>query len=313
MKKDWIWFAGLALCIVLIIPWSILHWEKKKSSEIGIQIRVLMPGGDVERIPLEKYLIGVVAGEMPANFEVEALKAQAITARTYAIKQVIKNKSNDKSYDVDTTVQTQVWLSEQMMRKKWGWLNYWRYYRKLESAVKETSGLVLVYHDEYIDAYYHSSSGRKPTEKAEEVWSMSRPYLQNVNSEEDNPLRYVKKFSFSPQEISMILGIKETIDHLSPKDFSILAKTAAGRAKTVRVLGKVYPASQLRMKLGLSSTDIEWAIQPKQLTITAYGNGHAVGMSQWGANNLAQKGMKVEAILNHYYPGTKISMIKQNK
>lgn len=306
MKKDWIWLIVLSLCIVLIIPWSVLRWQKERVIMNDVEIRVLMPAGEVVKLQLEEYLVGVVAAEMPAEFELEALKAQAVAARTYAAKRLSQSNLPDGGYDVDTTVQTQAWLSDKQMRDKWGWLNYWRYRDKLNKAVTGTRSLVLVANGDYIEAVYHSSSGRKPTERSEEVWSSPHPYLQNVSSGEENLQRYVKSFSFTPQELCNKLGIMTPPRTLTSGDFQVLDKTAVGRAKSVRVLGKVYPATQLRTLLGLSSTDIEWVVQPERFTLTTYGNGHAVGMSQWGANDLAKKKLKVDEILSHYYPGTKL-------
>jgi len=313
MKKEWVWLIVLSLCIVLIIPWSILRWQKSSVIKDDVQIRVLMPNGAVEKLPLEEYLLGVVAAEMPASFEVEALKAQAIAARTYAAKRLNHSNLPDVGYDVDTTTQTQAWQSDQQMRDKWGWLNYWTYKSKLNKAVSGTRGLVLVANGDYIDAFYHSSSGRKPTERSEDVWSSPRTYLQNVSSGEDNLQRFVKNFSFTSQELYKKLGITGTPRALSAGDFQVLVKTSVGRAKSVKVLGKVYTATQLRTLLGLSSTDIEWAVTPERLTITSYGNGHAVGMSQYGANDLAKKAMKVDEILLHYYPGTTLIALGYKK
>lgn len=309
MKKDWIWLIVLSLCIVFVIPWSVLRWHKEKVTTGDVQIRILMPNGGVVKLPLEDYLLGVVAAEMPAEFEVEALKAQAVAARTYAAKRIGQSSLPDVGYDVDTTVQTQAWLSDTQMRSNWGWLNYWRYRSKLQKAVLGTRGMVLVFNGEYIEALYHSSSGRKPTERSEEVWSSSRPYLQNVSSGEENLQRYVKSLTYTTQELYKKLGLKESPRSLNSGDFQVLGRTSAGRVKSVRVLGKVYPATELRTLLGLSSTDIEWDILPDRLVITTYGNGHAVGMSQWGANDLAKKNSKVEGILVHYYPGTKLTML----
>lgn len=307
MKREWLWLIGLSLCIVVVIPWSIVRWHKANQKIEDVDIRVLMPNGQVKTLFLEDYLLGVVAAEMPAEFESEALKAQAIAARTYAAKRISQNSKNaNTNYDVDTTVQTQAWLSDTQMKSNWGWLNYWRYRSKIEKAVKATSGLLLVAKGEYIDALYHSSSGRRPTERSEEVWSSAREYLQNVSSGEENPLRYVKTISFTPQELYKKLGKKEVIRPFTSGDFQILSRTTVGRAKQVRVLGKDYAASQFRSILGLASTDIEWVVQPEQVVITTYGNGHAVGMSQWGANDLAKKGKKVEEILTHFYPGAKL-------
>ena len=310
MKKEWIWLIALSLCVVLVIPWSILRWQKEKIITNDVQIRVLMPNGRIVKLALEDYLLGVVAAEMPAEFEMEALKAQAIAARTYALKRLSLKDPLDGGYDVDTTVQTQAWLSDAQMRDKWGWLYYWQYRGKLQRAVNGTLGMVLVNNGEYIEAFYHSSSGRKPTERSEEVWSSPRPYLQNVSSGEDNLQRYVKSNSYTPEELYKKLGFKESPRSLTLSDVQILGRTAVGRAKSVRVLGKVYQATQLRTLLGLPSTDIEWVIQPNCLIITTYGNGHAVGMSQWGANDLAKKSKKVEEILAHYYPSTKLMALE---
>lgn len=311
MKKEWIWLSVLSLCIVLIIPWSIVRWQKEDTTKVNIQIRVLMPDGGIETLPMEEYLVGVVAAEMPAEFELEALKAQAIAARTYAAKRLSKGNTPDTGYDVDTTILTQAWLSDTQMKTKWGWLNYLKYRSRLQKAVKESNNKVLVYNGEYLDAFYYSSSGRKATERSEDVWSSPRPYLQNVTSEEDDLQRYVKSMSFTAQELSKKLGIEEITQPLTEEDFQILSRTTAGRARTVRVLEKVYLATQLRTLLGLPSTDIEMTLQSDQLTITAFGNGHAVGMSQWGANDMAKKSIKAEEILAHFYPGSKIMALGQ--
>lgn len=310
MKKDWIWLIALSLCIVFVIPWSVVRWHKEKIINDDQEIRVLMPDKEIVRLPLEKYLVGVVAAEMPAEFELEALKAQAVAARTYAAKRLEQKNSGDVGYDVDTTVQTQAWLSDAKQRENWGLFNYWRYRNKIEKAVQETRGLILTFNGQYIEALYHSSSGRKATERSEEVWSSSRPYLQNVNSGEENQQRYIKKYVYTTQELCKKLGLKELSRSLSAGDFQITDRTSVGRAKNLRVLGKMFPATQLRSLLGFSSTDIEYSIQADRLTITSYGNGHAVGMSQWGANDLAKKSYKAEEILNHYFPGTKIGGIK---
>jgi stage II sporulation protein D len=313
MRKEWIWFIVLSLCIALVIPFSVMRWQKEHVMTDDVEIRMLMPNGGVEKLQLEDYLLGVVAAEMPAEFEVEALKAQAVAARTYAAKRLDKGISRDSGYDVDTTVKTQAWLSDKQMKANWGWLNYWRYRDKLKKAVSGTRGMVLMSNGDYIEAAYHSSSGRKPTERSEDVWSSSCAYLQNVSSGEENLQRYVKNFSFTSKELYKKLGIKDRAQALTSKDFKVLVKTSVGRAQSVQVLGKVYKATQLRTLLGLLSTDLEWVIEPDRLTITTYGNGHAVGMSQWGANDLAKNNLEAQEILIHYYPGTKLMELGYKK
>lgn len=306
MKKEWLWLIALSLCVALAIPWSILGWQKEKITANDVPIRVLLSDGKVKEFQLEDYLVGVVAAEMPVEFAQDALKAQAIAARTFAAKRLSQRNSSDCGYDVDTTVHTQAWLSDDQLKIKWGWLNYWRYRSRVQKVVAGTRGLVLVVNGDYIDAFYHSSSGRKPTERSEDVWSSPRSYLENVSSGEDKPDRYVKSFSFTPSELFKKFGLQKSPRSLTAGDIQIKSRTAAGRAKTVRLLGKEYAATELRTLLGLPSTDIEWVVRPESLTITAYGNGHALGMSQWGANDMAKKGKTYEEILAHFYPGTKI-------
>lgn len=304
MKKEWVTILILSVIIVLLIPWTILRWQKEPTEDF--KIRVKMPNGQVETLPLEEYLVGVVAAEMPAEFHPEALAAQAVAARTFAAKRLSQRPVPDLGYDVDTTVATQAWISESQMREKWGWFAYLRYHGRIVKAVTDTKGKVLVANGQYIDAFYHSSSGRKPTERAEDVWSSSRPYLQNVASGEKDLYRFVKSYTFTPSVLAQKLGVPETSKTLTGSDFTILSQTATGRAKTVRVLGRIYSAAQLRTLLGLASTDMEVTIQPNELLIKTYGNGHGVGMSQYGANDLGERGKTYEEILEHFYPGTKL-------
>lgn len=309
MKREWLWIIVLSVCIVAILPWTALHWHKKPAGDY--QIRALMPDGKVDKLPLEEYLIGVVAAEMPAEFKAEALKAQAVAARTYAAKRLSHVPVPDPGYDVDTTVLTQAWLSDKQMRTKWGLVGYWRYRARIAKAVEGTGGQVLVANGEYIDAFFYSSSGRKPTERSEDVWSEARPYLQNVSSGEENPERFVKKFTFSVQELAQKLNLSQVPTNISTADVKVVSRTTTGRVRTLTLLGRTYAATQLRTLLGLASTDIEWSVAPGQITFTTYGNGHAVGMSQYGANDLAQKGQRYEEILAHFYPGTKILTISK--
>lgn len=306
MKKEWVKLALLSLCILLLLPWSILRWQQPETPASDFQVRVKMPGGEIEKMPLEEYLVGVVAAEMPATFETEALKAQAVAARTYAARRISQVNLPDKGYDLDTTVNTQSWLSEGQMRQKWGWFSYWYYHSRIQNAVIGTKGFVLVADGEYIDAFYHSSSGRKPTEKPEEVWSTSRPYLNNVNSGEENPLRFVKITSYTPEELYHKLSLPEQPKNFSSTDYQVLSKTTTGRIKSVKLLGYTYLATDLRKLLGLASTDMEWHVELQKITITTYGNGHAVGMSQYGANGLAKKGKTYKEILGYYYQGAKL-------
>jgi stage II sporulation protein D len=306
LKKEWVPILILTVVIIILFPWTILRWQNGQEVSDDFQIRVKMPDGKIEKLPLEEYLVGVVAAEMPAEFHEEALKSQAVAARTFAAKKISQRPVPDPGYDVDTTVATQAWISESQMRDKWGWLGYWRYHGRIEKSVTSTRGQVLITSGQYIDAFYHSSTGRKPTERAEDVWSSSRPYLQNVSSGEKEPNRYIKNYSFTPNTLYQKVGISGVAKPFTSTDFVILSETATGRVKTVRVLGKNYSGAQLRTLLGLASTDIEVVIQAEEIQIKTYGNGHAVGMSQYGANDLGKSGKTYEEILEHFYPGTKL-------
>lgn len=309
MKKEWITILVLSLIIILLLPWTVNRWTKRETTDGNLTIRVKMPSGEIETLPLEEYLVGVVAEEMPAEFNKEALKAQAVAARTYAVKRINQKANPDPGYDVDTTVLTQAWLSDSQMKAKWGWWGYWRYQGKMADAVQETKGQVLVANGEYIDAFYHSSSGRKTTERAEDVWSTSRAYLKNVDSEEKNPIRFIKNYEFTSSVLYQKLGITGLAKKLSSSDFVVTSQTAAGRPKNVRILGKTYTAVQLRTLLGLASTDMEFSIKPEEIQIKTYGYGHAVGMSQYGANDMGNGGSTYLDILKHFYPGTQLYSI----
>lgn len=311
-RKEWLWLFLLVIIIILLLPWSIIRWHKNGSYTKDIVIRVKTEEGKTLELPLEEYLIGVVAAEMPAEFEEEALKAQAVAARTYAVKLISKSQVKDVGYDIDTTVKTQAWLSDKQLREKWGLLSYWRMWAKVKKAVNTTKGKVLVYNGEYIDAFYHSSSGRKPTELPEEVWGGSaQACFQNVGSGEENPLRFKKQVSFSTNELSGKLGLAKLPKALNHDDFKLLSRTKTGRIRSVSILGKIYLATQIRTLLGLASTDFEWLVKSDQITFTTYGYGHAVGMSQYGANDLAKQKYTYVKILEHFYPGVKLITVKQ--
>ncbi len=316
MHKPLVVFISIAIVIIVLIPMILVNWHKAKVNpkERYIGIRVLQENGEVETVDLEDYLVGVVAAEMPASFDAEALKAQAVAARTYAVKRLVQSASQDQGYDVDTTQKTQAWISETAMKAKWGVLSFLPNKLKVEKAVQDTKGLVLTYQGSYVQAFYFSSAGRLPTERAEEVWGMPLPYLTNADAEEDDPNKFVSSTYFTPDELDTKLGTglsKKT--HISAADVRVVEKTSAGRAKTLKVGNKAIQATVFRTALGLKSTDFTIELDNNEIKITTFGNGHAVGMSQYGANSLAKKGEKFADILQHYYPGATILNINQRQ
>lgn len=313
MNKVYKKYAALLVAILLltvIIPALISRCSiKEKGQYQDISIKVLMPDQTIEEMTLEEYLIGVVAAEMPAEFELEALKAQAVAARTYAYKKITAEPKQEQAYDLDTTVQTQAWSSKKELYQRWGLIDYWNYYGKIKQAVQATRDQIVTYNGKEIDAVFHSSCGRLPTECSGDVWQTDIEYLKNVDSGEKEPVRFVKNITFDKRSFLDLLGFPAGLI-LDQDDIAILERSRAGRIKTLAVLGRVYKGTDFRAKLKLPSTDFEWSIQQDKIEFMIFGNGHGVGMSQYGANDLAKEGLTYSQILAHYYPGTELQPIE---
>lgn len=260
------------------------------------KVTIYRSNGTVLTLSMNDYLIGVVASEMPASFPVEALKAQAIVARTYASK---KLKSGEVLTD---DVSTQVYKDESYFRSVWK-KDFDFYYSKIRQAVLETDGMTVQYQGDYIEAIYHSTSNGK-TEDAISVWGNSVPYLKSVNSVwdqyADTYLRTVEK------DLSTVLQIFG-IDFQEPFTMEVLSRNESGRISSIRVGNQSYTGVQFRNLLGLRSADFDIEIQDGKLLITTRGYGHGVGMSQYGAKGMAESGYSCLQILSHYYPGTLVT------
>ena len=247
-------------------------------------------------IPLETYLIGVVSGEMPALYNIEALKAQAVAARTYTIQLL---ESQDRIHD---TVKHQVYLDTEQLKEKWQ-DKFDEYYNKVSQAVSETAGQVITYEDQLIKPFYFSISNGF-TENAEDYWSTAYPYLKSVNSEWDKTApNYEVETEFTIQE----LRNKFNNNNLKQDSFVILNKTAGQNINEILVGDKVYSGREFREILGLRSADFKIKFSNNKVIITTFGYGHGVGMSQYGANELAKQGKKYDDILKYYYQNVKIT------
>lgn len=254
----------------------------------------------INEMPLEDYIIGVVAAEMPASFEVEALKAQAIASRTYAL---YKMGSRKDDYDVVTDVSNQSFITLEEMQKKWG-SDYNKYYEKIKMAVENTKGLVMTYEGEVIEAYYFAMSNGY-TEEASLVFSEDKNYLQSVESIYDNDT--LKNFSvttkFTQKEICTKLNL-----NCNKVEFSNIVRSNTNRVNSLSVNGKTFKGTTFRTKLGLRSTDFDIKIDGDAY-ITTKGYGHGVGMSQYGANGMAKNGSNYESILKYFYKNIEITSI----
>ncbi|MEL7609119.1 MAG: stage II sporulation protein D [Bacillota bacterium] len=263
----------------------------------------------VMSLTMDQYLVGVVAAEMPASFEPEALKAQAVAARTFTASRIL-SKSEGGDYDVCTdSTCCQAWCSEADMKDKWG-ANYEAYRQKVQKAVEATSAQVITYDGEPIDALYHSTSGGY-TEDSENVFSASKPYLRGVDSpgEEDAP-KYRVETDFSLKEFVNKLnksfsGAKLTTKNASA-EVKVLSRFESGRVESVKVGKATATGREFRGALSLNSANFTLTFHKDTVSITTLGFGHGVGMSQLGANAMAKDGASYRDILMHYYTGVKI-------
>ncbi|SFL86802.1 stage II sporulation protein D [Salibacterium qingdaonense] len=258
----------------------------------------------VEQTGLEEYVAGVVASEMPATFDIEALKAQALTARTYAAKQIASPSEinlPDGALVTDTTMH-QVYQSEQELKEEWGKDFDWKM-KKINEAVRATKGQVLTYEGQPITASFFSTSNGH-TENAEDYWQNPEPYLQSVESPWDTESpRYANEISISVAKVEQALGISLS----EGASGTVLSQTESSRVEEVELGGETFSGRDIREKLELDSTDFTISRQGNELIFATKGWGHGVGMSQYGADGMADEGKTYEEIVKHYYKGVEIA------
>lgn len=265
------------------------------------EIEVLQKDGTVATIPVEEYVLSVVLSEMPANFELEALKAQAVVARTYALRRTNRNaKHGEASVCVKASCcqgycSTEDYLSGGGTRES---------VEKIQAAVDATEGLVLVYENELIDATYFACSGGV-TEDAQAVWGAEIPYLKSVESPgEEGAAHYVDTVRFTLTEFADRLGI-DVLDETGIMVGKIESTNGNGVA-SIEICGKIFSGTQIRKLLKLRSTAFLISVVGETVTVTTKGFGHRVGMSQYGADAMAVNGATFQEILSHYYLGTQL-------
>lgn len=260
------------------------------------EITVYRSNGSVINLNMTDYLIGVVSSEMPASFNLEALKAQSVLARTYALK---AKQTGKKLTD---TVSTQSYIDIDQMKNKWG-NSFNTYYNKIKNAVENTNGEYLSYNGNYIEALYHSTNNGK-TESSLDVFGNYYPYLISVSSEYDkNASSYLRTINMPLDTISNKLGLSLNNDSV----ISILSYTDGGNIKEININGNNFSDKKVRELLGLRSADFDIGISDNNANITTRGYGHGVGMSQYGANGMANAGYSYKDILSHYYPGATLT------
>lgn len=260
------------------------------------EITIYRSNGSIINLNMTDYLIGVVSSEMPASFNLEALKAQSVLARTYALK---AKQTGKKLTD---TVSTQSYIDIDQMKNKWE-NSFNTYYNKIKNAVENTNGEYLSYNGNYIEALYHSTNNGK-TESSLDVFGNYYPYLISVSSEYDkNASSYLRTINMPLDTISNKLGLNLNNDSV----ISILSYTDGGNIKEININGNNFSGKKVRELLGLRSADFDISISDNNANITTRGYGHGVGMSQYGANGMANAGYSYKDILSHYYPGTTLT------
>lgn len=260
---------------------------------------------NIEQIELEDYIVGVLAGEMPVSFHIEALKAQAVASRSYVLKRMEYNKDNN--YDVVDSVNNQVYLDNDYLKQRWG-SKYEENISKLKKAVSETKSQYVEYEGEIADALFFSTSNGF-TENSEDIFNNKIPYLRSVESvwdEETSPVFKDQK-QYKTTDFFNLLDIEQS-DNLEIK---VVKNSESGRILKILINGVEMKGSEVRTKLALRSTDFEIEENDGKIVIKTSGYGHGVGMSQYGALGMAKEGYKYDEILKHYYQGTTINSYKQ--
>ena len=298
------------ILLLVFIPFFIAQIYHKNYKEIELKyinnlyIRVKRIKTDkIETIPLEEYIVGVLAGEMPINFDMEALKAQAVASRSYALKRIEYNK--DKEYDVVDSIMNQVYLDNDYLKERWQ-SNYVKNINKLRKAVNSTIDEYLAYDNKVIDALFFSTSNGY-TEDSSNIFDFTAPYLTSVDSPWDKDVS-------SAYLTSKDMALTDFYQKLNLPYNKNLSVEIEKRSKTNRILllkinNTEFKGTEIYSILSLKSTDFTIELKGDYLTITTIGYGHGVGMSQYGALGMAKKGYKYDEILKHYYSNTELKKL----
>ncbi len=265
--------------------------------------------GEVETLEMDNYLYGVVSAEMPANFELEALKAQAIVARTYTAYKMFKGSKHANADICDDSTCCQAWISKEDRLAKWNEAERQSNWDKIVTAVDTTKGKIITYNGEPINAFFHSNSGGS-TESVANVWGgTDYPYLQSVETAgEEGYTQYSSSVTLTKEEV--LQKIQEThpevvIDFNSQNPIQIIEYTESGRVKTIQFGNISISGVEARTIFGLRSAKFSIEIG-ENITFNVVGYGHGVGLSQTGADAMAKTGATAEQIINHYYTDVKI-------
>ena len=338
--KRWLVFLRLAIIILLVISIilavisSYIHKDKEKladkkekeeKQQIELKanqtIRVKMAQtGEIIAMDINDYLRGVVPAEMPPQYNIEALKAQAIVARTYTYNKIQGNPPNQEADVSDDPKTCQAFYNKDTLFNIWRKKGYSestinQYWDNVVRAVNDTQNMVITYNGEYIKAYFHASSPGK-TEDVSQIWSnISIPYLKSVESVENSNYQWNKssvcvKYDDFENKIKENVNSRYSLNNRGNEDvIKINEYTTSGRVKNVKIGDDIVSAEKLRTIFGLRSTNFTLDIEPDDIKFNVIGNGHGIGMSQVGANYYASIGYSFTDIIKHYYTGVDVIKI----
>ena len=259
----------------------------------GLTLTVQTGTDKVEEMNVEAYVVGVVLAEMPASFETEALKAQAVAARTFALRE-LRHKNANVCTDSGCC---QAYIDP----KDYGGSK--ASLEKIRESVNDTAGQVIIYDGALIEATYFSCSGGR-TEDALAVWGQEVPYLQAVDSPgEEKAENFIKTVTMAADDFSAAFG---GLSGPPESWVGAVTYTEGGGVASIQIGGKSYTGTEVRKKLKLRSTAFVLTVIGSTVTVTTKGSGHRVGMSQYGADAMAAGGSTYGEILLHYYPETQI-------
>ena len=297
----------LALAVIMLLPREQNEQEKEEILQAQptvstqtlpeMSITVLIDGQPIE-MDLEVYVARVVLAEMPASFESEALKAQAVASRTFALRTCADGQKHNGSV-CDSYRCCQAYMTEAAyLERGWDPDNVSR----VQEAVRATAGQVLTYDGEWIRSTYFACSGGF-TEAAVDVWGKDYPYLQSVKSPgEEETVYYTDTVEFTHESFQEALGV--SLPGSAETWFGTITYTGSGGVQTMEIGGTTYRGTTLRSLLGLRSTIFEVIVSQERIVFLTHGYGHRVGMSQYGAEAMALEGYDYKAILAYYYRDT---------
>lgn len=324
MKKSFLWFLFLFFALTTSVPVLVglcffedLSGGKEWKSSVSPMVSYLdATDGVVKTAEIEEYLVGVLAAEMPAEYGIEALKAQAVAARSYIARRMNEKNAQhpDAAVCTDST-HCKAYICEKDAKARWTSDKGDEYWEKLKSAVNATCGEVMICEEEVAEAFFFAGSGGR-TENSEEVWGEARPYLKSVESpwEEDLPqLLSVKEVS-NKDVRSILKNAGENPKNDKGKiTITGLERTQGGSVKTVEIDGITLKGSEVRELFGLKSANFSVEVRQDEVVFNVKGSGHGVGMSQIGANYMSKSGEKYTEILSHYYTNIQITKLWDKK